>query len=213
MNEASRGFAGAADGGGHRPPGGQECSPLQTGAAFLKNWSWQSIVGINQRACSRGGSQHGINSETGTPCQIEWEQKHVENCSLLEAFDLLRSFHKKAPFLFLNDNTFSFIGREMSLALFSDLPALRKRELSSAVAHYIAGVLDRESMISAVNSLCESASLIVGDRVETLRGSLSGVIIRILEDGRVAWKPDPSNNEFIGLPESLRKIKKDWGEN
>ena len=101
----------------------------------------------------------------------------------------------------------------MSLALFSDLPALRKRELSSAVAHYIAGVLDRESMISAVNSLCESASLIVGERVETLRGSLSGVIIRILEDGRVAWKPDPSNNEFIGLPESLRKIKTDWGEN
>ena len=139
--------------------------------------------------------------------------KYVENCSLLEAFDLLRSFQKKAPFLFLNGNTFPFIGREMSLALFSDLPALRKRELSSSVAHYIAGVLDRESMISAVNSLCESASLIVGDRVETLRGSLSGVIIRILEDGRLSWKPDTSNNEFIGLPESLRKIKTDWGEN
>ena len=99
----------------------------------------------------------------------------------------------------------------MSLALFSDLPPLRKRELSSAVAHYIAGVLDRESMIAAVNSLCESASLNVGDRVETLRGSLSGVIIRILEDGRVTWKPDTSNNEFIGLPESLRKTKSDEG--
>jgi hypothetical protein len=42
----------------------------------------------------------------------------------------------------LNGNTFSFIGRELTLALFSDLAPVRKRELASAVTHYIAGVLD-----------------------------------------------------------------------
>ena len=39
---------------------------------------------------------------------------------------------------------------------------MRKRELASAVAHYIAGVLDRESMIASVDSLCASAALSPG---------------------------------------------------
>ncbi|MFZ9919993.1 MAG: hypothetical protein ACO3GO_00440 [Terrimicrobiaceae bacterium] len=94
----------------------------------------------------------------------------------------------------------------MSLAVFSDLPPTRKRELASAVAHYIAGVLDRDSMITAIDSLCESAAFAPGDHVQTLRGSTSGIILRILEDGRIAWKPTGSGIELIALPESLRKM-------
>ncbi len=55
-----------------------------------------------------------------------------------------RGFHRKAPFLFFNGNTFATIGRELSFALFSDLVPGRKREVGSAVAHYIAGVLDKD---------------------------------------------------------------------
>ena len=77
----------------------------------------------------------------------------------------------------------------MTLAIFSDLAPVRKREASSAIAHYIAGVLDRESMVQIVESLCETASFQVGDRVKTLRGSTRGKIIRLLEDGRVLWQP------------------------
>lgn len=116
----------------------------------------------------------------------------------------MRDFHRSAPFLFLNGNTFAFIGRELSLAVFSELPPSRRRELASAVAHYIAGVLDRESMIAAVESLCESATFAPGDRVQTLRGSTSGTVVRILEDGRISWKPDGSGIELIALPESLK---------
>jgi hypothetical protein len=87
--------------------------------------------------------------------------------------------------------------------LFSDLPASRKRELASAVAHYIAGVLDRDSMISAVDSLWQSASIAVGDRVQTLRGSTRGTVTRLQEDGRIAWRPDGSTLDLIALPESL----------
>jgi hypothetical protein len=90
--------------------------------------------------------------------------------------------------------------------LFSDLPALRRREIGSAVAHYVAGVLDRESMVSIVESLCESASFRPGDRVQTLRGSTSGVVVRILDDGRVEWRPEGSTSGLIGLPESLRRL-------
>jgi hypothetical protein len=61
-------------------------------------------------------------------------------------------------------------------------------------------------MISIVESLCESAELSTGDRVQTLRGSTSGTVVRLLGDGRVVWKPDGSTLEFTGLPESLKRL-------
>lgn len=84
---------------------------------------------------------------------------------------------------------------------------MRRREVISALAHYMAGVLDRDSMISIVESLCEAANFGVGDRVETLRGSTAGAITRILHDGRVVWRQDGSTREFICLPESLRRVR------
>jgi hypothetical protein len=119
----------------------------------------------------------------------------------------LRGFHRKAPFLFFNGNTFATIGRELSFALFSDLVPGRKREVGSAVAHYIAGVLDREAMVAIVEALSESADWKPGDRVKTLRGSLHGVIVRLLEDGRVVWRPDETESELTALPESLVAAK------
>jgi hypothetical protein len=73
----------------------------------------------------------------------------------------------------------------------------------SAVAHYIAGVLPWEAMVEIVESLSETADWKPGDRVKTLRGSLRGVIVRVLEDGRVAWRPDGTESELMALPESL----------
>ena len=73
----------------------------------------------------------------------------------------------------------------------------------SVVAHYIAGVLDREAMISIVESLCQTAQLKPGDRVKTLRGSARGKLLRLMDDGRVVWQPDGSSSELMALPESL----------
>lgn len=72
----------------------------------------------------------------------------------------------------------------------------------SAVAHYIAGVLDHESMARIVNELCVSADFHPGDRVKTLRGTMHGQVLRLLEDGRVVWRSD-SGVELTALPESL----------
>jgi hypothetical protein len=58
-------------------------------------------------------------------------------------------------------------------------------------------------MVQIVDSLSEAADWKPGDRVKTLRGSLRGVIVEILDDGRVRWKPDTSDSELIALPESL----------
>ena len=91
----------------------------------------------------------------------------------------------------------------MVLALFSDLPPGRRREVGSAVAHYIAGVLDRGAMVQIIEELCHAADMVAGTRVKTLGGSVRGVITRVLEDGRVAVRMDGSGSEMISLPENL----------
>jgi len=73
----------------------------------------------------------------------------------------------------------------------------------SSVAHYIAGVLPWDAMEGIIDSLSESADWKAGDRVQTLRGSLRGVIVKVLADGRVVWKPDATAGELTALPESL----------
>jgi hypothetical protein len=93
----------------------------------------------------------------------------------------------------------------LSLALFGEIPTLRRQEIGSAVAHYIAGVLDRESMVEIIETLSESADLKPGDRVKTLRGTKHGIVLRCLPDGRVVWQPIGSRSELIALPESLVK--------
>jgi hypothetical protein len=192
--------------GGHPPGGGGISSPLQARAAFLKNWDWQSVIGINRGACERGRAQHGVNSEAGGTCAQEWEALRPQVLTLSDTIDRLREFHRKAPFLFFNGNTFASIGRELSFVLFRDLPPGRRREAGSAVAHCVAGVLDREAMVQIVESLCRSADLHSGDRVKTLRGSARGVIVSLLKDGRVVWRPDGSESELIALPEALLPV-------
>jgi hypothetical protein len=207
-DEAADRFAGATDRPGHSGGSPGEQSPLQTRAAFLKNRSWELVIGFNQGACARGGAQHGFNRETQKATAREWAEKQQQILSLAETLDFLLRCHRRAPFLFFNGNTFADIGRQLAAALFADLQHGRRREVVSVVAHYIAGVLDREIMVEIVESLCESASFQPGDQVKTLRGSAHGVIKRILGDGRVVWQPEGTQSELTALPESLLREKK-----
>lgn len=202
-DETAAGFTGAPDSRGHHGGGSGEQSPLQARAKFLKNWDWQLIIGLNRGACSRGSAQHGINRETQEACKADWSEKQAEDLTLAETIDFLRRCHRRAPFLFFNGNTFADVGRQIAAALFAELPTPRRREVMSAVAHYIAGVLDREPMVAIVESLSQSAEFKPGDRVKTLRGTTHGVIVRVLVDGRVVWRPDGTDNELTGLPEGL----------
>ena len=120
----------------------------------------------------------------------------------------MRSFHRRAPFLFFNGNTFADTGRRICEAIFADLQSIRRRAIASAVGHYIAGVLDRDSMVKVIEELWQVAQLQPGDRVKTLKGTLHGVITRILEDGRVSWRPDGAVGELVALPESLELEKR-----
>jgi hypothetical protein len=204
-DETANRFARASDRPGHPGGGSGEQSPLQTRAAFLKNRSWELVIGLNRGACARGGAQHGANRETQETTASEWAEKQRQILSLAETIEFLRQCHRRAPFLFFNGNTFADVGRQITTAIFADLPTGRRREVISAVAHYIAGVLPWEAMVEIVESLCESASFQPGDRVKTLRGSTHGRIVRLLEDGRVVWQPDGTQSELKALPESLTR--------
>jgi hypothetical protein len=206
-DETANRFAGTSDGRGHPRGSSGEQSPLQTRAAFLKKRSWELVISYNRGACARGGAQHGQNSESYAAVEASWRLKQTETLSFQETLDFLKSCHRRAPFLFFNGNTFADAGRVLTDYLFAELPVGRRREVMSAVAHYIAGVLDLQSMTGIVESLCESAEFKTGDRVKTLRGSISGVILKILGDGRIVWRPDGTKSELTALPESLLREK------
>jgi hypothetical protein len=202
-DETEIGPAGTVDAGGH-PRGGQgEPAPLQSRAKFLQNWNWSSVTQINAGLCERGRAQRGVNSETHGAVAEEWEKIRASQLTLLETFRFLKSCHRRAPFLFFNGNTFAEIGRALAVALFSDLSFHRRKEAASAAAHFITGVLDEKLMVEIVETLARSSDFKAGDRVKTLRGSSHGVILRPLEDGRVVWRPDGTDGELTGLPESL----------
>jgi hypothetical protein len=207
-DETATGSDGTSDTGRHsgRDPGEQ--SPLQTRAQFLKNWSWELVISFNRGACTRGSAQHGFNREAQEATAREWCEKQQQVLSFEQTIDFLRSCHRKSPFLFFNGNTFADIGRRLSAAAFADLPQGRHRQVTSAIAHYVAGVLDRDSMVQIVESLCEAADWKAGDRIKTMRGTTHGVILEVLPDGRVVWKPEGSESQLIALPESLVREKR-----
>ena len=202
-DETQIGSPGTPDGRGHPGGGAGEQSPLQARAKFLKDRSWELVIGLNRGACARGGAQHGFNRETQESCSREWAEKQSESLSLAQTVDFLRQCHRRSPFLFFNGNTFADVGRQLVAAVLAELPTGRRRQVMSAIAHYIAGVLDREAMVEIVESLCQAADFKTGDRVKTLRGSAHGEIVRVFPDGRVGWRPDGSQAELIALPESL----------
>ena len=206
-DETAIGPAGTPEREGLAPGGAGEQSPLQARAEFLKNRSWELVISLNQGACARGGAQHGFNRETQEACAREWALKKSEVLSLEEILEFLRRCHRSAPFLFFNGNTFADIGRQIMAVVFAELPASRRREVVSAAAHYIAGVLDRESMVEIIEALWETADWKPGDRVKTFRGTTRGVIVRLMRDGRVVWRPDGSRSELMALPESLVREK------
>lgn len=202
-DEAEIGSAGATDGSRRAGGGGSESAPLQSRAKFLQNWSWPSVTRINRGLCERGRAQPGVNSETHQALAQEWEARRESELTLLATFQFLRSCHRRAPFLFYNGNTFAEIGRTLAIALFADLPARRRKEAASAAAHFITGVLDEELMRQAIDSLWRAAQFSSGQRVMTLRKTAHGEVIRVLEDGRVVWRPDGSEAELTTLPEGL----------
>ena len=66
----------------------------------------------------------------------------------------------------------------------------------------------RAPVTQGIIALADIANFKPGDRVKTLKGSLHGVVRRIMPDGRIAWQPDDNEAEVTALPESLLRQKR-----
>jgi hypothetical protein len=196
--------ADAGDGAGGRAG---EQSPLQGRAAFIKNWDWQFVTSLNRGSCERGKAQFGNNPEAHDQVRERWEARRPQVLTLGETLEFLFQCHRAAPFLFFNGNTFGEIARRIVDAVFVEFPLARRREAASLAAHFVAGVLDGKSLESGIVALAELANFKPGDRVKTLRGTMHGQIVNVLDDGRVVWRTD-SGVELIALPESLVREQK-----
>lgn len=185
-----------------------ERSPLQARAAFIENWGWESIVSFNRGSCERGRAQFGYNPQTHERTRQQWEEIRRQTLTFGDLLEFLFHCHRAAPFLFFNGNTFAEVGRRITDALLAEFPLSRRREASSLAAHYVAGVLDWDSLCLGLDSLIEAPDFKSGDRVRTLQGSTRGIVIRLLEDGRVVWRPDGSESEHMSAPEDLLRERK-----
>jgi len=185
--------------------GGSEQSPLQARTRFLENWDWTSLTNLNRRLCEGRGAQHGPNSESHEACRQAWEELQKKELTLLEVFAQLRRFHRLAPFLFFNGNTFAELGRGLTHALFADVATLRRKLIASLAAHYIAGLPDVDETIltKGLQDLARIEQFSVGDTVATLKRTLTGKITRLNDDGTLVWKCDQTGALMTATPQSL----------
>lgn len=169
-------------------------------------WDWGEVTAINQSLCRRGRAQHGLNPEAHALVAADWEVARACALPLLDVLEHLHRSHRREPFFFFNESTFSQIGRELCGQVFASLPALRRRETTTAIVRFVAGLMERAAMVEIVENLWSPMRPEPGDRVRTLRGSLVGTVLGTAPDGRVHWLPDCASVRLITLPELLLRI-------
>lgn len=193
-----------------RPPPAhpvRAASPLARAAAHLREWDWEVVVRQNRRACERECAQHGPNPETQAEVALAWDAARTVEQTLGAALDFLRACQERAPFLFENAATFAALGRELMQPWVTGLGAARSRAILLAVSDYISGGLARTELIEIVEGVWEAAPLRPGMRVKTLRGAVEGVVLQVLPDHRVLWRPRGSAADLVAETGSLLPVR------
>jgi hypothetical protein len=209
-HEASSGSRKSSSPGRRAEDGGGEQSPLHARARFLENWDWASITDLNRRLCEGRSAQHGPNPESNEACRKEWEALQKEPQTFLELLSQFRRFHRLAPFLFFNGNTFAELGRGITHALFAEVPTLRRKQIASLVAHFIAGLPDVDEIVlrRGLDDLAQMEQFQIGDQVATLKKTLTGKIVQINDDGTLVWKCDQTGSVITATPQALISFPK-----
>lgn len=102
----------------------------------LAAYPWSEVEKLNKSICEKGGYQHGPTSEGAEPAKLFYEEKAAQKrITPVELVETMRELHKKSPFLFMNGNTFTELGKNM-LVWIHGQPSSAVR---SAVGHHIAG--------------------------------------------------------------------------
>jgi len=107
---------------------------------LLQNITWETVIAENKALCERAGYQHGFTSEGYEESMTYFNECKKRELTFVDLVDELRILHKKAPFLFLNGNTFCSIG-----ILIAEKERVQSEYLISTINHHIAGtnILDK----------------------------------------------------------------------
>jgi hypothetical protein len=192
------------------PSGGASAgnpSPLGRRVAHFRDRDWADVVRHNRAACERECAQHGPNPETQAAVALAWAAAQAVEQTLGAALDFLRECQERSPFLFENAATFAAIGRELVQPWLTHLPPARSRAILVAVADYVAGGLERASMVEIVEGLWAGDALRPGMRVKTLRGAVEGVVLQLLPEHRVLWRPRGSAADLVAEAASLLPVR------
>jgi len=183
--------------------------------AWFKNRDWEFVVAMNAGLCQSGNALHKPTSEGYEETKAFWNENHARELTLAEAVEICRRCHRMAPFCFYNGNTFVAIIRDC----IAHAPGLGTQQVTlakSLAGHMVAGTAEPEE-VSQFSQLLRDLDLGVttaktlqpgtphiGDRVQTLKGTLTGVIIQIHADGSIIWKCDQTGAEMTGTHNSLK---------
>jgi hypothetical protein len=191
-----------------RPPQSESpsfvaASPLAQMDRHIASWDWSAVTAANQHLCRKGSAQHGLNPRSHPRVAAEWEVCRACPLSLMEVLEHLLRCHRREPFFFFNESTFSHVSRNLGGRVFASLPVLRRRETVTAIVRYVAGLMERSAMVEIVETMWRPICPEPGDRVRTIRGSLVGTVLGIGLDGRIHWQPDCASVRVMTLPELL----------
>jgi hypothetical protein len=111
---------------------------------------WKNIEQINAKLCEAGGYQVGRTSDGYEPARRLWDEKSPLPLTFMQAADLCRQCHRLSPFLFLNGNTFASCARVALAPAMERLDQKKQTFSRAALAHYIAGTINRGELIAIV---------------------------------------------------------------
>lgn len=188
-------------------PVSRPASLLACPGTHLQAWDWDGVVRENRRACARECAQHGPNPQTQAEVALAWTMTRSSEQTLEAALVFLRDCQERGPFLFENSATFAALGRALVQPWVAGLGTARSRAILAAVSDYIGGTIERAALIEIVEGLWTAAPLRPGTRVKTLRGAVEGVVLRVLADQRVLWRPRSSTVDWIAEPGSLLPVR------
>jgi hypothetical protein len=161
----------------------------------------------NRLCCERVGALHGPNPETHAETALAWSVTRTGDLSVGAAFDFLWTCQHRGPFLFENAGAFAEVARQVAQDVFRALAAARRKALVAGVADYVAGGLERTVMVELVEGLWNVGAFRPGTRVKTLRGGAEGIVLRLLADGRVLWRPKGLAVDLVAPPEGLLRVR------
>jgi hypothetical protein len=183
--------------------------------AWFKDRDWEYVTSVNAGLCQSGNALHKPSSEGYEETKAFWIENYERELTLAEAVEICRRCHRLAPFCFYNGNTFVAIIRDC-IAHVTGLNAQQITLAKSLAGHMVAGTAEPEEIIQfeqllhdiehgiTRQEMLQPGTYHIGDRVQTPKGTLTGVIIQINADGSITWKCDQTGAEMTDTPNSLK---------